>query len=166
MPKFELPPGNYGNNPWLGSSSPERQGAWGDLEYHRIYNGGVGLPKFQYASGAITWNKRVSGVYANRIVNRYGGYTSDTLEVDNPDSTETIEGVTVTHVAVKYPHTYSIDGDSGGPWWIGASGGAAAVGIHMGSTWISFPDCCHRAVVTPATNLDNIWPSATCYTSP
>lgn len=101
------------------------------------------------------------------MVHRYGRYTSDYLEVDDPDSTETIEGVTLTHMAVTYPHTYTISGDSGGPWWVGASGGASAVGIQMGSMWISFPiDCCHRAVFTPATNLDNIWPSATYYTSP
>ncbi len=130
---------NYGNNAWLGSSYPQRLGAWGDLQYHWIYNGGVGLPQFQYTSGAVTFNKHVSGVYAGQIVNRYGRNTSDTLEVDNPDSTETIENVTVTHVAVTYPHTYTIGGDSVGPWWIGASGGAAAVGIHKGSMWISFP---------------------------
>lgn len=109
----------------------------------------------------------MSGVYAHQIVIRYGRNTSDTLEVDNPDSTETIESITLTHMAVTYPHRYTISGDSGGPWWIGASGGAAAVGIQMGSMWISFPiDCCHRAVFTPATNLDNIWPSASYYTSP
>lgn len=156
---------NYGNNAWLTGQISERRGNWGDLQYHGILSGGTGLPRFQYTSGALTTNKYPSSPYSGMWVNRFGRMTSETIQVDKPDSTETIEGVTLTHVAVTYAETNNIRGDSGGPYWIGASGGASAVGIHQGKMWhyIGPIECCHRAVFTPAGNLWSIWPSASYY---
>lgn len=158
---------NYANNPWLGLSFPQHYGDHGDMQYHWIYNGGVGQPKFQYTAGALTYNKHASSVYSGQIVNRYGRNTSETLKVDNPDSTEHYDdGTTLTHVAVTYTETNLIPGDSGGPWWIGASGGAAAVGVTSGKIWTNLPwgECCHRAVFPPATTLNHFWPSASYFT--
>lgn len=154
----------YGNNPWLAWIA-DHTGTYGDLQYHRVYNGGVALPQFQYQTGALTTNRYPSWPFINQLVNRYGRLTSETRVIADDDSTEVIAGVPLTHVSVTDYDTNQQGTDSGGPFWVGASGGASAVGILYGAIWLP-PGTFHkRAVFTPAGNLWNIWPNASYYTA-
>jgi hypothetical protein len=137
------------------------------MQWQSIYNGGVALPKFQYATGLLTINKYASSPTSGEMLNRYGRNSTESITVDNPDSTETVVGITYTHVAVTNYDSNVVAGDSGGPWWTGASGGASAVGIQSSKIWRTFiggGTCCYRAVFTPALNLYNIWPGSYYYT--
>ena len=67
-------------------------------------------------------------------------------------------------MAVTDGGTNNVLGDSGGPFWVGATGGAAAVGIQSGSVWgLNF--LYKHAVFTPAGNLWQIWSNASYYTA-
>lgn len=153
---------NYGNNPWL-LFVAERRGSYGDMQYHQIYNGGVAQPKFQYIQRSLTTNRHPAWPYIGSLVNRFGRNTFEYILVEDDDSQETIGSYTYTHMAVTDGHTNNVPGDSGGPFWYGASGGAAAAGVLSGSVWVN-PIYKH-AVFTPAGNLWQIWPDASYYTA-
>lgn len=158
---------NYGNNNWL-TLSGFGGGYWGDLQRHSSTE--TEIPKFQFASGQLTTNKTSAGympVIDGRY-NRYGRYSTQTgVRVNELSVCATYDAKQYCNLAETELGTTSQHGDSGGPWWTGASGGAAAVGIHSGCVYYLGTDCntnvVKRDLFTPAAHLDNAFGSGWLY---
>lgn len=117
----------YGAQAWL----VFKAGHWGlkgDVQWHSTTK--ATPPQFQYEPGKITTVKTVRIPYDGMLVRRYGRYSWDSTYLSVAEAWHMNgSGDNYNILTLTNPNSSVVGGDSGGPVWNGASGGAAAVGL-------------------------------------